>query len=881
MIAGIIARARSIWRGLTLRSVVEAEMHEEFRFHVDARVDDLVRAGLPRTEALRRASIEFGSFERYKDEARASRGLRLFDELAFSWLDVTLAFRMLRRYPGLTVVGGLAMALGIAAGVVGFDVITQLARPRLALDDGERIVGLQTWVVEESRVRPPSLEDFVEWRDELERVEPVAAFRTAGRNLILGERAESIEVAEISAAAFAVARVPPLLGRWLGAADEAAGAPPVIVIGHDAWQQRFGGQPDIVGRVVRLGSVQATVVGVMPAGFAFPVAHDFWVPLSTSTPDSDAAANLVVFGRLADGVGIEQAQAELSTVVARAAAAAEPNTLEPRIVPFTRAIFEPDIDFWIGIGFGNVFMLMLMVLACSNVALLLFARAVTREVELALKSALGANRARLVTQFFAEALVLAGVAMAVGIGVAQYGLRSFVALMEAVNGASRLPFWTHDTLSGTSVAYAGALALVAASIAGVLPALMVTRGNHRARLSQLTAGGAAATRIGGVWTGLIVVQVAVTVLFPAAAFNFHRWASPAQTMERTFAAEEYVSARMVLGGETSSADIGLIRDELARRLMLEPGVLGVTFASSPPGARHEQAWFEVDGGQPTAEPAVRSRASVASVAYNFFDVLDAPVFGRVFLSADQRSGANVVVVNQTFVEQALGGRDPVGRSIRRAATRAGEPGPWYEIIGVAPPLGMLGNTGGPGVYFPLHPDAASQYLLAHPRADAAPFTSLLRNVAADVEPDLQLHEIMRLDELHESGSELRYLSRLLVVISAVALLLSLMSIYAVVDFTVSRRTREIGVRVALGASPRSILAATFIRPLLQVGVGIVVGGLLVVATSSGMFGGLPTFIECVLIVGYVILMSTVCMLACVVPTRRALRVHPVEALRAE
>jgi predicted permease len=872
MIDSVVARMRSLWRGLRHRSAVEAEMHEEFRFHVEARVDDLVHSGLTRVEAARRARIEFGSFERHKDEARAARGLRLFDELAFSWLDVRLAFRMLRRYPALTVVGGLAMAFGIAAAVVGFEVLTQLANPRLPLDAGDRIVGLQRWVVEESRVELPLLADFVAWRDELESVEDLAAFRSAGRNLILDGRAESIEVAEISASAFGLARVPPLRGRWLSASDETAGALPVIVIGHRVWQSRFGGDPDVVGRLVWLGSVPTTVVGIMPEGFAFPVAHDFWVPLDLAR---DTESGLVVFGRLAGGAGIEQARIELETVATRAARS-DARTVQARILPFTRAIFEPDVDFWIGVGFGNVFLLMLMVLACSNVALLLFARAVTREVELALKSALGASRVRLMTQFFAEALVLAGLAMALGLGVAQVALQSFVALLEAVNGAARLPFWTHDTLSATSVAYAGVLALLAAVIAGVLPALMVTRRDHRARLSQL-AGGAAGTRIGGVWTALIVVQVAVTVLFPAAAFDFHRWASPAQTMESTFPAEEFMSARVALGAASSSAT----RDELARRLVAEPGVLGVTFSTSPPGAPHEQAWFELDAEPSTAKLPSRWRASAASVAFDFFEVLDAAVAGRPFLSADQRPSANVVIVNRAFVEQALGGRDPIGRSVRRAASRTGEPGPWYEIVGVAPPLGMVGNAGGPGVYFPLDPKSSSQYLLAHLRADTTSFASLLRNVAFEVEPDLQLHEIMRLDELHEGSSESRYLSRLLVVISAVALLLSLVSIYAVVDFTVSKRTREIGVRVALGASPRSILVATFRRPLTHVGAGIVVGGLLVVGTSSGMFGGLPTFLEAVLMVSYVVLMWGVCMLACLVPTRRALRVHPVDALRAD
>jgi putative ABC transport system permease protein len=887
MIEGLLARARSLWRGLLHRSSVEAEMHDEFRFHIEARTEDMVRVGLSRAEAARRASIEFGSFERFKDEARASRGLKLFDELAFSWLDVRLALRMLKRYPGLTVVGGLAMAFGIAAGVVGFEVMTQLASPRLPLSEGDRIVALQNWLADGARVpESPRLDDFDYWRDELESVTDLAAFRTVRRNLIDDERAESIELAEITATAIGVTRVPPLLGRWLQASDEAAGASAVMVIGFDAWQARFGGEPGVVGRLVRLGNVPTTIVGVMPAGFAFPVAHDFWVPLSPTTLSGsrDAVPGLVVFGRLADGVGIEQAQAELATIGAYDSATPAQKALLPRVIPYTYAIFEPAIDFWIGVGLGNVFLLMLIVLACANVALLLFARAVTREVELTLKSALGASRARLVTQFFAEALVLAALAFAIGLGVARVGLDSFLALSEVVNGESRLPFWAKDTLSPMTVAYAAVLTLLAALIAGLVPALMMTRRDHRVRLSRMTSGGGT-TRIGGVWTALIVVQVAVTVLFPAAAFNFHRWASPVETTELGFSAAEYVSARLAIEPASPAASTGLaqVRAELTRRLTSDARAFEVTFASQPPGAVHEQAWFELDGDAAAAQPSARSRASVASVAFDFFDVLGTTaVAGRSFLAAEQRASANVAIVNEAFVEQALGGRNPLGRSIRRAASRTGEPGGWHEIIGVVPGLGMRGNPGGPGVYFALQPDAANQYLLARHRADIASFAALLRKTAIAIDADLQLHEVMALDEVQANNSvQSRYVSRFLVVVSAVALLLSLMAIYAVVDFTVSRRTREIGLRIALGAAPQSILAAVFRRPLLHVGVGIFIGGLLVVLTSSAMFGGPPTVGESVLMGSYVFLMSGVCLLACVVPTRRALCVHPMEALRAD
>lgn len=353
-------------------------------------------------------------------------------------------------------------------------------------------------------------------------------------------------------------------------------------------------------------------------------------------------------------------------------------------------------------------------------------------------------------------------------------------------------------------------------------------------------------------------------------------------MELGFPAAEYASARLAIEPTSfPTSDLWHIGAELARRLTSN-GLAGeVTFASQPPGAVHDQAWFELDEEVTEAEPPARSRASVASVAFDFFDVLGRPVVaGRAFSEAEQRTAANVAIVNRTFVEQALQGRNPLGRSIRQAASRNGEPGAWHEIVGVAADLGMRGNPGGPGVYFSMRSDAANRYLLAHNR-DIASFATLLRKTAIEIDPNLQLHEVMPLDEVQANNSvQSRYLARFLIVVSAVALLLSLMSIYAVVDFTVSRRTREIGVRVALGASARSILASIFKRTMINIGVGISVGGLLVLATSSGMFGGL-TVMEVGLIAGYTALMWGVCMLACVVPTRRALRVNPTEALRAE
>src|SRR5687767_13358613 len=239
MLSRLTAALRSLYRSIRGYSALDAEMRDEFRHHVELRARDLIAAGVPSAEANRRARIEFGSVERYKDEARQSRGLSRIDALRVSWLDFKLGFRMLVKYPGLTVVGGLAMAFAIWAGALGFEVMTQLVRPTLPLPDGERIVGIRTWDAENSSAEERVLHDFAAWRSEVKTIADIGAFRAVERNLIIGGGVgEPLKVIEMSPSAFRVTRVPPLLGRTLVDADAMPGAPPVAVIGHALWQQR-------------------------------------------------------------------------------------------------------------------------------------------------------------------------------------------------------------------------------------------------------------------------------------------------------------------------------------------------------------------------------------------------------------------------------------------------------------------------------------------------------------------------------------------------------------------------------------------------------------------------------------------------------------------
>ena len=818
-----------------------------------------------------------------------------------SWLDFKLGFRMLVRFPGLTLVGGLAIAFAVWVGAGTFEFITQVLYPRLPLDEGHRIVAVQNWDAASNRVERRALHDFGAWREQLESIEELGAYRTLERNLITGEgRGEPVEVAEISASAFRLVRVTALLGRPLMEADEREGALPVIVIGYDLWQRRFEGDPGVIGRTMRLGSAATTVVGVMPAGFAFPVSHQLWAPLRLNVlaygPRQGPA--IQAFGRLARGVSLDDAQAELNALGLRAAAAF-PDThqhLRPRVMPYAKSVVNLGAEYSAALVGSNVFLLMLLALVCANVALLMFARAATRESEIVVRNALGASRGRIVMQLFAEALVLGSVGALLGLAAASFGLRWGMSIVEVeVLEGGRLPFWFNDSLSPATVLYAAALTVVGALIAGVMPALKVTRGVST-QLRQATAGGGG-FRLGGIWTAVIVAQVAVTVAFPAVAFFLRHDVARMQSLDVGFRQEEYLSVRFEMDRDAPAASpqdtshasfLARYRsryEELARRIAAEPAVIDVTFADVLPQMYHHWNQVEVDEGALPPLDARGHRVSAASIDVDYFDVLGTPILsGRGFHSGDVASSARVVIVNQPFVDHVLGGKNPIGRRVRYVAGQSGrEELIWHEIVGVVRDIGMTSGYGRAGIYHPL--TSAGPYPLhmaVHLRGDPESFAPRMRAAATTLDPALRLNGIMPLDRVIDT--ELQFYGfwfQLTILVSAIALLLALAGIYAVMSFTVARRTREIGIRVALGSGSRRVALAIFWRPLTQVALGVIAGGVLTATLAYGVLGGQLGAKEVSLVIGYAALMMGVCMLACVVPTRRALGVEPIDALRAD
>jgi putative ABC transport system permease protein len=909
-------------------SRAETELAREIRSHLQLLEDQYIAKGMDAEEARFAALRAFGGVEQVKEHQREAR---MFRWLAGWPMDLKLGGRVLVKYPGLTIVGGVAMAFAIWAGVVIFQVVGLFVHPSLPLPQGARLVEIRSMDVAENAEEEKVLHDFLEWRQSLQSLTEVGAWRNSSRNLIVSAGdGRPVNVAEMSVSGFRVADAVPLMGRVLVEADEQPAAPAVVVIGYDVWRTRFGSDPNVLGRTVKLGAEDVTVVGVMREGFEFPVSHDLWLPFKTAllnhTPRSGPA--ITVFALLADGQTMQTAQAELTTAGRRAAAElpATHQHLEPRLRPYAMMASpgEPgDMPIMYSIYF---FVVLLLILICGNVGLLLFARAASREADLIVRTALGATRGRIVAQMFAEALVLGSVAAVVGVTAAALTLRTWGTAFLEVN-LGRLPFWFDLSLSPLAFVVAIVLTVAGAAVAGIMPALKLTRGTGH-RLKQTTAG-SGGLQFGGIWTVVIVAQVAATVMFPAVVYMEQFLLRNVRDFDPGFANEQYLAVQIErdepvdggasVGAATSerSARLAATLEELRRNLTAQPGVAGVTFTEDLPTTNHPQKIIEMGydlgggvsalAGGSTAEPPFRE-ATVAAVDPSYFEVLEAPVLaGRGFTAADVVPGTRVAIVDTGFVDQVLQGRNAVGQQVRfrypgppARPWGPGNPdappgqGDWYEVIGVVRELGAGAPTQSgraAGFYLPTTPALFDViHMMVHVRGgDPMTLAPQVRDIAMAVDPSLRLVNVQR---ANEANNDILWVLgmwlRITVVLSGVALVLSLAGIYAVLSFTVARRTREIGVRVALGASRQRVVAATFRRPLMQVALGILVGTAIIIIFATLLRDTeLPgsendlTLRGMATIVGYGIVMLGVCLLGCVVPTRRALKIEPTIALRTE
>lgn len=813
----------------------------------------------------------------------------MMNRLVSSWLDFKVGFRMLARYPGLTLVGTVAIAVGIALGTVYFEGLDKWQNPRLPVRDAERVLSIRLWDADDFRPEARSLHDFAVWREQVKTIDHLGAAVRFVRNLATEDgRVEPVQGAEVTASAFRLMETPPLLGRALSEQDAQPAEPPVVVISHTLWQTRFANDPGILGRVVKVGTTDATIVGVMPKGFGFPVSERIWTPLrvdgSVLAPRTGPAAS--IFGRLADGKSMADARAELGVIGARLAAA-NPEThehLRPRVTTYAKPLAEGGQAELIRnvLYVVNGIFLMLLGIVCVNVATLVFARTATRGWEIAVRSALGASRGRIISQLFIEALVLASIGALAGLFVAKIAISQGLGLLGASDG---LPFWIDDGLSWRTVAYAVLLTLFGAAIIGILPALRVTRVNVQ---DAIRSEGEARSglRFGGFWTTVIVLQVAITVAFlPLAAggvFESNRFNQRAEGI----GAERFLTAGIEMDREDHVADSAAFAsrarasfEELERRLNEDPAVDEVAFADRLPV--EDQFKYNIEVDTTTGVPAAGLRRStLVHISSGFFDTFGTSIVaGRDFVPIDFETG-RVMIVNQSFARHVLGERNPIGQRVKIVSgedSRAtGDE--WYEIVGMVKDFGwQLPNPAEQSaMYRPQLAASGRDFSIAIRMRDPDSFATRLRTVAAEVDPTIRLTDVQPLSRVGGGEAQMNWaLTSVAWLVSFIVLLLSATGIHSLMAFTVARRTREIGIRVALGARPGRIVAGIFSRAFLQISAGVVAG------SALALFMGVGSTRQMLLLLAADGIMLAVGLVACAIPVRRALSIDPTEALRAE
>lgn len=875
----------------------ESELRGELAHHLELVEERLRRRGYSPAEAKRLARAQVGQPEKVIEQLREQHGIPWFGIFT---LDVRLGLRMLRKHLGLTLIGGLAMSVGFGIAVAVFwyfDVIVWA--DSVPLDDGDRVVAIQIWDAENSRRSEISMADFERWRTALASIESLGAFRTVERDIVHPDgRTESVSVAEVSAAGFRVARKAPLLGRTLLPEDERAGAEAVIVIGYDEWQSRFNGETDIVGRTIRLDDGVHTIVGVMAEDFGFPINHRFWTPLQLTSQESLPAPPAgAAYGRLAAGVTLAAARAELAAVgLLQPDVAERTEPLRLTVVPYAaNFISDTNPDDVARKGWNARLVMLLVVLLlippCTNIAMLVYARTVSRQEEIAVRTVLGASRGRIVLQLFIEMLVLSTLA----VGLALVAVR-FIATF--VNRAmtqqlERLPFWISFDLSANTLLFAASLAVFAALVIGVLPALKATSTYKHPGLSALERRHR--LRLGPLFTLLIVVQVAFSFAGLPTAVELGWGVLRSELLGPGFAADQYLTARFSLEVDDPprpreddtqfSVRFRNDLDALVRRLETDARVSSqVTTASAVPG---EGRWMRFKVGaaeEPAAEsdkPGLQIGVPLAqqlSIDDKYFEVFEVPVLtGRGFRSGESSDASRAVLVNATFARDVFGDANPLGR--RLSYERAAE-GPWYEIVGVVadrpahPFSGSVFHAAGDG---PLYPASLSFRL----GANASSLREELEQMADAIDPALRVERVVTLREIYDTQAFGNYIGGFAIVTASLSvLLLAAAGIYALMSFTVNQRRREIAIRIALGAQPRKLLSGIFMRALRQISTGAALGfgvALLVqYYIPAHSFGGLdvpgvlPSAIVLLLVIGT---------LATFGPARRALTADPTEALR--
>ena len=802
--------------------------------------------------------------------------------------DVRFAARSLARQPAMALLAILAFSLGIGLVTTMFS-ITDGALRDLPFERADRLMHLErNNLAQDVDSMEVTYHDFLDWREAQGSFESLAAFYQGTINLSGdGEEPTRYNGAFMTDNAFAVLRAKPALGRTFARGDDGPGPDGVVVLGWKLWQARFGGRPDILGRTIRVNGTPREVIGVMPEGFLFPIREEIW----TTLPHDPArlrrgwGETLEVFGRLRDGVTADQAAADLSRVAARIAEQ-HPDTNEG-----IGAVVKPYTEEYIDNEPRTLLFLMLgatcgvLLIACANVANLLLARAAVKSKEVAVRSALGAGRWRVIQQMVAEALVLAGVGALLGVGLSWLGVAAFNRAIAPTDP----PFWIDIRLDGAALAVVAAATLLAGLAAGLAPALQATGSRINETLKD-DSRGASSLRLGRLSRALVIAQVSVSCVLLVLTGLMVKSVTRIEGADFGIEKEKVFSARVALFEQDYPDRTARQRflDEVGRRLAALPGVETAALADSMPVTGSGSERFRLEGKEYRNEND-RPDAHLAAVTPWYFATLGTHlVAGRDFTAGDRDGSPPVAIVNQSFARRYFGADQPLGKrlGIDGPAEEGTEPPTlWAMVVGVVPDLYMDGtdNEEPEGMYVPLaQHDRSFVSLLARTRGEPMALARPVRAMVTGVDPNQPLYFVRSLGEaIRQETWFYRVFGTLFMVFGAVALLLAAVGLYGVMSFSVGRRRQEVGVRMALGAEASQVVRMIFRQGARQVliglGIGLAIAPLPSHLLRMVLFGVSPWDPSTFALI--VTVLAATGAVACLVPARRAAAISPVVALR--
>jgi putative ABC transport system permease protein len=797
--------------------------------------------------------------------------------------DLRYAARRLRSHPGFTAVAVLTLALGIGANTAIFSVASSVLLRPLPYRHADRLA--MVWMDNARIGLREDWHSYPDYRDYLEQnrtFDDIAIFNNTQRTLGGEIEAERVIGAHGSANLFDVLGVTPVRGRTYTPAEDVAGANDVVVLSYALWQRRFGGLDSALESTVQLSGRSVRVIGVMAPGFAFPTREtEFWIPTAPAEALRTSRNSLWLqsIGRLKAGVSIEQAQADLSRINA--------GLLERFPNRKGYGIYVADLlSQTVGSARPAILVLLaavacVLLIACANVANLLLARASARDREMALRAALGADRGRLVKQLLTESLLLAGIGGAAGLGLAWAGLNALLAAAPA-----DLPRVQEITLDGWALAFTAGLTMVTGVFFGIIPAWQVARADPNRALHE---GGRSATGAGrSVRRGLVVLEVALAVVLLVGAGLMIRSFRNMQAVDLGFNVDRALSARIALFGERyrqPAAVVDFFR-QVVERAASAPGIEGAAaintvFLSATPNSTN----FSIEG-RPDFAPEDSVEVPVDSVSPGYFRVMNVPLRqGRFFDDRDAAEATPVVIINETMARMFWPKEDPIGRRIKYGQLAGTSP--WMTIVGVVADTRRTGFESAvrPETYLP-HAQSPSAGMTIIVRASAGAESALpaLRASVRAVDPQIPVHQVKPLGTIVDDMTAARRLNtRLLGIFSFVAAVLAGVGIYGVMAYSVALRTRELGVRVALGASSARIMSLVLAEGLGLAAAGIVLGVIGAFAMGRAMQTMLygVSAADPVTIAAIAALAAVVAIAASVVPAWRAVRIDPNTALRAE